>query len=223
MEGTDLVPKKYSVDGARILAQITVLEINNQTDYDVMTAFGKAAASEEKIAKAYFEPKKKLAYDAYKIWVEAMKDGMDHFTEAKKLAGKKMAQYVWKIEQARQAEADRIEAERIANLPPEPEEGQIEMSIDPAMLGSGGMVGIYVPEAPTVQAVSKAKGVSTRTNWKARITNKGAFLRWVVDMGQLNYVDARMPLLNSAAKAGDGEPSEIPGVEFFNDASTNFR
>lgn len=75
---------------------------------------------------------------------------------------------------------------------------------------------ITVAAAP-VAAVTKVAGVSSSKPWKARMTDKAAFLRYVADHPDLLYmVEVKMASLTSMAKE-QKDALRIPGVEAFQD------
>lgn len=60
--------------------------------------------------------------------------------------------------------------------------------------------------------VAKVAGVSSRRTWAAEITDKAAFLRWVIESGNLYMVEPNMVQLNSRARA-ERDGLSIPGVK----------
>lgn len=75
---------------------------------------------------------------------------------------------------------------------------------------------ITVAAAP-VAAVTKVAGVSSSKPWKARLTDKAAFLRYVADHPDLLYmVEVKMASLTTMAKEQKSALA-IPGVEAYQD------
>lgn len=68
------------------------------------------------------------------------------------------------------------------------------------------------------KAIPKVKGISSRTDWSAQITDKKKFIEYCVQNNQLHYLDINMKILNSFAKTVK-DTVELPGVEFI-DKST---
>jgi len=63
------------------------------------------------------------------------------------------------------------------------------------------------------KAIPKVKGISYRTDWSAKITDKKKFIEYCVQNNQLHYLDINMKILNSFAKTVK-DTVELPGVEF---------
>jgi hypothetical protein len=72
----------------------------------------------------------------------------------------------------------------------------------------------------TSKSAQKVSGISSKTAWKARITNKAAFLKYVAENPErcADWVEIKMTPLNGLAKAMK-ETMEIPGVEAYPDIS----
>jgi hypothetical protein len=69
---------------------------------------------------------------------------------------------------------------------------------------------VVMPVAPP--RVERVAGISTPETWRAEVTDKVFFLRWVVESGQYNLVSVNEPALNAMARAQRGALA-IPGVK----------
>ena len=69
------------------------------------------------------------------------------------------------------------------------------------------------PPVPVVRPeVAKVAGVSGRTTWSAKVTDKAAFLAWAAKPENNFYAEANVVALNSRARA-EKKALSIPGVE----------
>jgi hypothetical protein len=58
----------------------------------------------------------------------------------------------------------------------------------------------------------KVAGISYRTDWSARVTDKKKFVEYCAQHGKLEYLDINMKLLNAFAKSFK-DTIELPGIE----------
>ena len=77
-----------------------------------------------------------------------------------------------------------------------------------AVLESVRPVPLVIAEAP------KAPGISTRSTWKASISNLPAFIQWCLDEGQYDWLKPDMAELNAYARQSRGS-RKVGGVDFY--------
>jgi len=82
---------------------------------------------------------------------------------------------------------------------------------------------ITAAPVPLASAAPKVKGLSTRENWKAQVTDKMKLLQHIVAHPEFeNLVEINQSALNQLAKA-QKQAMKLPGVEPFNDAILSAR
>lgn len=153
---------------------------------------------------------------------EVYKKGMDRYNEQfkprealKKELSKKCAAYRYKVEQielkkAREAEA--AEKKRLENLKID---DAVELENQGRNEEAESVLNAPISVAPApIHKPKKTEGVSTRDNWKMRITN--------ADMIPREYLIPNETLLNQMAKAFKNQ-KKIPGVEFYNEPISSVR
>lgn len=69
------------------------------------------------------------------------------------------------------------------------------------------------------KAIPKVKGISYRTDWSAKITDKKKFIEYCLQNNQLHYLDINMKILNAFAKTVK-DTVELPGVEFIDKSAS---
>lgn len=204
-----------------IVKQATLVKITDQPSYD----FACALLTEQikpfrKRWQDYWEDVKKPAYAAYKAIQAKFNEGDEPLAKAERQV--KAEIIVWEAEQdrirmelQRKAEEDARKAEeeersRLAALAEI--EGASEEEVE--SITAAPMVVVAPPVAPTYQ---RAAGVSTRENWKCRVTDMKKLCA-AIGKGQVpvNYVLPNEPALNARAKA-DKATLNIPGVVSYND------
>ncbi len=82
---------------------------------------------------------------------------------------------------------------------------------------------VVAAPAPVATAAPKVAGLSTRQNWKARLTDKMALIRFVAEHPEHQHLlDVNQSALNQLAKA-QKDAMRLPGVEAYPDAVMSAR
>jgi|GEM_PF-797660 len=114
------------------------------------------------------------------------------------------------------AETERLEAEQIAVQARHVQEQAQQDAFATEMTA-------LVMTAPVVASKAKVAGISTSKNWKARVTDKAALLKYIADHPEMHdWVDIRMTGLNGMARAMK-QTMNIPGAEAYPDISVSAR
>lgn len=166
----------------------------------------------------------------------------DYLAQAEKIIKNKMLDYTTEQERIAAAERARVEAavrverERLAREAAEAEakaqaeaaaliaagntEKAAEVQAAAAIEAASMTATAEVMTAPVIAApVAKVAGVSTRSVWKAEVTNKAALVAWVSANPQfLNLLDVNASALNQMAKAMQ-DTMQIDGVRAFEEKS----
>ena len=156
-----------------------------------------------------FKPLKDAAFARHKAIVAKEKELIAEFLKGENDAKRKLAEFVT-AENARRAEEARKaqeEAERKAIA-------EAKAAGDKALATAikKGEVPV-VSEAPPPEPV-KIAGFSTRTEKRGKVTNKFAFLKWVVRTGNIGLVDVNERELNIKIRQQQGT-QKIDGVQFY--------
>lgn len=82
---------------------------------------------------------------------------------------------------------------------------------------------VIAAPVPLVTAAPKVSGLSTRQNWKARLTDKMALIRFIAEHPEHQHLlDVNQSALNQLAKA-QKDAMRLPGVEAYPDAVMSAR
>lgn len=82
---------------------------------------------------------------------------------------------------------------------------------------------VTVAPVPVATAAPKVAGLSTRHNWKARLTDKMALIRFIAEHPEHQHLlDVNQSSLNQLAKA-QKDAMKLPGVEAYTDAVMSAR
>ena len=169
--------------------------------------------AERKVVELFAEPKK-AAHAAHKAITAAEGKLLNPLTEAKRLVNGKCSAYEAEqrriaAEEARRLEAIAREAEETRRLNEAvalEDAGDVE---DAEAVLNEAPAPVVVHVAP---AVATVEGVSTRTTWKAEVTDKAALVAYVTAHPEwLHLLDPNMPALNALARSAR-EGLSIPGV-----------
>ncbi len=200
--------KDYTELGLEAIDQARSLTIEDQQDYEVAQAMGKAFSNIVKEIKAYFKPMKADAKKSHQNIVDAEKHSLADPEKATAILKTSMLKYEQKLESLRREEETRLRQELAARQ--KEERGKAEkdgLEIEPPEI---------TPEDITVAPTIQKQG-STRANWKAEVTDKTLFIAWVVSNdATYSYLEPNMKMLTEDAKRKKG-PSDIGGVRFYND------
>lgn len=212
--------KELQHEALTIVESAKAIVIHDQESYDdaskllleVIMPFRKRWLS-------YWSPLRETAYSSYKKILDKFNEGDKPAEQAEKHV--KQAIRDWdseqaRIQQERQREAQRkAEADEAARRLEESvfaeESGAVE---EAEAIMSAPSTAVAAPVEPTYQ---RAAGVSSRENWKARVTDMKALCK-AIAKGDVpdTYVEANMSTLNARAKA-DKQTLKIPGVQAYNE------
>lgn len=206
----------------KILEQAKLLSINNATDYDGAAAFTKQVKSLSKRIEDYWSPLKKSAHTSWKSLVAREKELLSPLEQAESEVKKKMAAYQRKVQEEERAarllaeklkreEAERllVEAEKAAD---EGREMESEILFAQAEIIETSTPAVQI-QAPT------AKGISTRTMYKARIINDKLV---PVEVAGVTIRPVDLSAINKLAQASKGK-IQIPGIEIYTEDSVSVR
>jgi gas vesicle protein len=209
-----------------ISKQAGALIIRDQGSYNQAVEMLKAVKSMRKKWCDYFEPLREKAYSAYKEVLDKLKEGDRPLEVAERSL--KHSLLTWDEAQRREQERLQAEAQRKAEADEEARRAQLafemeqdgaeEAAIEEVVLAPVVTVAQHV--APTYQ---KAAGISTRENWKARVTDVKKLCK-AIGAGKFKFdpadeqklADFLAGLLKDRASA-DKSTLCIPGVEAYND------
>lgn len=215
------VEQELKQEALTVVQQAQLVKIEDQVTYD-------AAASllTEKIIPFrkrwadYWEPLKKAAWDAHKAVMAKFNDGDKPAENAEKLVksairewDEKQAKIQAELQRKAQEEAEaREREERLQAAIMAEESGATNEEVN-AIVESP-VVAVAAPVQPTYQ---KAAGVSTKDNWKCRVTDLKSLAR-AVGAGKVpvTYILANESVLNARAKA-DRETMNVPGCMAVNE------
>ena len=199
--------KDYTELGLEAIDQAKSLTINDQQDYEVAQAMGKAFSNIIKEIKAYFKPMKADAKKSHQNIVDAEKHSLGDPEKATAILKVSMLKYEQKLESLRREEEARLREELAARQKIEREKAEEDgLEIEPPEITPEDII-----VAPTIQ-----KQGSTRANWKAEVTDSELFYEYVGAHSAWSLIESNMSMLTSMAKSTKGT-STIPGVRFYND------
>lgn len=204
-----------------IVEQAKIIKITDQPSYDqACSLLTEQIKPFRKRWAEYWDTVKKPAYQAYQAVLGKFNEGDKPLETAEKQVKSEIAR--WDAEQERkrqelqrkaEEEARKAEEEerlRVASLAEE--SGATAEEVD-AIVDAPVTV-VAPPVAPTYQ---KASGISTRENWKARVTDiKKLCAAIAKGTVPITYVVPNESVLNARAKADKGTLN-IPGVVAYND------
>lgn len=210
-------PKLPTVGSAQ--AKAAIVMIDDQTTYEIasdIVASIKGRRKEiDEMRKSIVDPINKAKDAVQAIFVPVLAD----YDAAEKIVKTKMISYVTEQEAIRireQAEADRIAREAALNAEKEAakleKKGHVEAAEAVREMAA-------VASAPVVApTVTQLGGNSVRKVWKARVTDKQAFVNAAANVeGLLTLVDVNQPALNKLGAATNGA-MKIAGVEFYQES-----
>lgn len=203
-----------------VVERATAIKIIDQATYDEASTFLLEIVKPMRTRwKEYWEGVRAPAYLAYQKILAKIKEGDLPLERAEDSLKKSIRD--WDVAQEnlrqerqreaqRKAEADEA-AKRLQDSVFAEEAGAIE---EAEAIMSAPSTAVAAPVEPTYQ---RASGISTRENWKARVTDIKALCR-AIGAGKvpITYVEANMSVLNARAKA-DKNTMDVPGVQAFND------
>lgn len=206
----------------KILEQAKLLSINNATDYDGAAAFTKQVKSLSKRIEDYWAPLKKSAHTSWKSLVAREKELLTPLEQAESEVKKKMATYQRKVQEEERAarllaeklkreEAERLlaEAEKAAD---EGREMESEILLSQAEIIENSKPAVQI-QRPT------ATGISTRTIYRARITDEA---KVPVEVAGVTIRPVDLSAINKLAQASKGK-LQIPGIEIYTEDSVSVR
>lgn len=219
--------KELKQEALTIVQRASLVKITDQASYDsACDLLQKEIVPFRRKWAAYWEPVKSSAWGAYKAIMAKIQD-MDEPAERAERAVKaeirKWNDEQTRIEQERQRKAQEeaekaAEEERLRAAIVAEESGASEAEV--SQIVNTPVAVVAEPVAPVYQ---RTKGISTRENWKAKVTDLHALVKAAAkDKSLLAYLEPNQTALNNRAKA-DRQTLNIPGVVPFNDAVVSAR
>lgn len=185
------------------------MDMANNTIKDIN---GRLKAIDEKL-----EPKKKIAYQAYKEWVFLIDELKKPLEDAKKYLQGEGKKYLEEQERIRREEERRLaeiarkeeEERRLAEAEAAEKAGDHEEA--EAIINEP----VYVPPPIVEKTVPKVDNRLFAKRWKGRGVDKLKAVKFIALNPQyLNLLTFDDPAINSMARSIKG-PSPVPGIEFF--------
>jgi hypothetical protein len=206
----------------KILEQARLLSINNPTDYDGAAEFTKQVKSLSRRIKDYWAPLKKSARASWQSLVDREKELLTPLEQAESEVKKKMAAYQKKVQEEERAArllADRLKREEAERLLAEAEKAIDEgREMESEILFA--QAEIIETSTPAIQIQAPtAKGISTRTMYKARIINDKLV---PVEVAGVTIRPVDLSAINKLAQASKGK-LQIPGIEIYTEDSVAVR
>lgn len=206
--------------GAMMIRAAHGMTISSNEDYEKGNALLKDIKGKIKAVKDYWKEPKASAQAAHKQLVARESAMLKPLEGAESIIKRAMLDYTAAVEKARreaeeaarrerEAEAWRLEA-LAAQAEEQGDEETAEILYDMAEDVPVQAVAVQAPEA---------KGASVRKTWKARVTDPKLVPAYFDGM-ELRTIN--MTALNNIARWRNGE-AEIPGVEFYQDATLSVR
>ena len=206
----------------KIHEQAKMLTINTPTDYDGAAEFTKQVKSLSKRIKNYWEPLKKSARASWQSLVDREKELLTPLEQAETEVKKKMAAYQRKVQEEERAarllaeKLKREESERLLQQATEAAEKGNEMESE-ILLAQAEIIETTKPviqmQAPT------ARGISTRTMYKAKIVDES---KVPVEVAGVTIRPVDISAINKLAQASKGK-LQIPGIEIYTEDSVSVR
>lgn len=206
-----------------ILVQANEIQIHNATTYQNAADFLKSLKSSQKKVLDFFSPMKKKAHETWKAICLREKQIIEPIQKCETTIKQKMVHYQAAEEQRRQAEEQRLQAEAEARAEKERQRKLKEAE----KLKTPELKDQRITEAESIEApvitvqpeTPKVSGISTRRTWKAKITDKKAFLKAAIkDSNLLGFITIEQTKLDKIAQATQGELN-YPGIEFYEHTS----
>lgn len=237
METTLTIPEKgdLQTEGDALVQRANALAVTTQEEYESAGEFGRGVAALEKRIKEHYAGPKKAANDAHKAIVAAERELLEPVSKAKRVVGDKMSAFTLEQERLRRQEEERLRREeeerRAAEKAAEDERLERAAALEAEGKTAEAEAVLETPEREAPRApvappreLPKASGVAGRKVYKARVRDRAALLRAVVE-GKVpdTVVKVDEAALNRLAAAMKTEESPYPGVEFYTERSTAFR
>lgn len=216
------IENEQKATALKILEQAKLLEINNATDYDGAAAFTKQVKFLGNRIKTYWEPLKKSARASWQSLVDREKDLLTPLEQAETEVKKKMAAYQRKVQEEERAarllaeKLKREESERLLTESAKAAEQGNEMESE-ILLAQAEIIETAQP-AVQMQAPT-ARGVSTRTLYRAKIVNEKLV---PVEVAGVVIRPVDLAAINKLGQASKGK-LQIPGIEIYEEQSVAVR
>jgi hypothetical protein len=206
----------------KILEQARYLTITTAQDYDRAAEFTKQVKSLSKRIKNYWEPLKKSARASWQSLVDREKELLTPLEKAETEVKTKMAAYQRKVQE--EERAARLLAEKLKR---EEAERLLAQATEAADQGNEMESEILLAQAEIVESTKPAvqiqkptaTGVSTRTLYRARITNEKQV---PVEVAGVVIRPVDLSAINKLAQASKGK-LQIPGIEIYEEQSVAVR
>jgi hypothetical protein len=223
----EIVEQELKQQALTVIERSKLIKIIDQSTYDLACALlQKEIIPFRRRWAEYWAPVKESAWRAYKTItakVAEMDDPAEQAERTVKSEIRKWDDEQIRIEQERQRQAQEeaekeAEEERLRAAIVAEQGGATEAEIS-AIVDSP----VAVVAAPVAPQYQRTSGISTRQNWKARVTDFGALVRAAAkDKTLLPYLEPNQRALDSRAKA-DQSTLSIPGVVPYNEAIVSAR
>lgn len=216
------IEEQLEKSGAMAVQTAREFKVASQDDYEQGAKYLNGIKTRAKQIVEYWKPAKEAADKAHKQLVAKEKQMLKPLQEAEAIIKRTMLDYQRAVEKARreaEAEARRRQEEEARRL--------LEQAVQAEEKGDDQQAAINMamaqmvsemPAAPVV-ASPTAQGTSIRKTWKAKVVDEKLVPAYFNGM-ELRTIN--MTALNNLAKTTKGT-MQIPGVEFYEDASLSVR
>ncbi len=198
-----------------LFIQASTLAVIDKMSHQAGSEILKDIARAEKIVVERFAEPKQAAHKAHKFITQMEGMFLEAIKDARSIISPKLIGY--ETEQRRIAEAKQRELAELARK--QEEERLLQDAIDAEASGDKAGASAILEEpisAPVVTVApetAKVDGVSTRTVWRAELTDKMRLLKYVVEHPEwLNLIEVNLSALNALARSQKGAFA-LPGTK----------
>jgi hypothetical protein len=208
--------QKVQAEMLPLVARAQALVVTNQEEHGHAQEFLVEATRFERVVVELFETPKQLAFQAHRSICDLEHKLLDPVRAAKKTAAAAITRYEAEERERALAEQLRLqeEARRQAEARAMAEAEAAEAAGDPELAEQVLEDATTAPAPPVYVApkVASTIGVTSRTVWRAEVTNLQAFVKHVAaNPHLLNLIEPNMTALNGMARSLRGVMN-IPGV-----------
>lgn len=208
--------------------QARMIVVSSVPERTLAAEMGRAIASLDKEAEAFFGPMKKKAAEAHKEICAKENSVRKPLDDAKRYLSNQIGSFDLRLEQARRAEEARLQEEAIREAEEESKRLAAEQAIDDAieLEESGDVKGaeavlanpspVFVPVAPVIlpKQVVRTEGVSSAQTWKFRVIDANKIPR--------EYLSIDEKAIGQVVRALKNK-TNIPGIEVYAEGAARFR
>jgi hypothetical protein len=216
------IENEQKASALKIYEQAKLLTIDSAADYDNAAAFTKQVKSLSNRIKDYWKPLKDSVRSSWRSLVDREKEMLTPLEKAETEIKNKISAYQRKVQE--EERAARLLAEKMAK---EEADKLLKQAAEAADNGNAMESEILLAQAEIIETTRPAvqiqrptaTGISTRTMYKAKITNEKLVPTEVAGV-TIRPVD--LAAINKLAQASKGK-LQIPGIEIYTEDSVSVR